>query len=209
MSLRRGQGWGAPGPLAAGGAVASNDAQVRSIVEGARRAGVAPPAVGLLGGDLCRTLGGTGDRNRLFSGDAMSFAVDVGTAVVDGERHWFVAHLVGRRAGLAGLRGLRGRVLAVMNAEWLGSWDVATRSHPGDGRLDVIDADLSFSQRLAARRRLPTGTHVPHPSIHERRVASWEAELDRPMEIWLDGVRVGRGRHLAVAVEHEALTVVV
>ncbi len=182
---------------------------MRSLLEEARRQGVALPPVGLLGGDLCRTLGGVGDLTRLSSEQAMTFPVDVGVAVIDGQRHWFVAHLVARRAGVAGLGGLRGRIIAVMNAEWLGTWDVATRSHPGDGRLDLLDSDLPLGQRLAARKRLATGTHVPHPSIAERRVVSWEAELDAPMDVRLDGVGVGRARKIAVAVERAALTVVV
>ncbi len=56
-----------------------------------------------------------------------------------------------------------------MNAQWIGSWDVAPRSHPNDGLLDRCEGDLSLDDRWKARGRLPSGTHVPHPGIAEQR----------------------------------------
>ena len=91
-------------------------------MESCRRAGQTLPTLGLLGGDLCRTLGGPGDEARLRSDDAMTFQVDVGAALLDGRLHWFVAHLIARRSWW------RGRLVAVMNAEWLGAWDLGPRS---------------------------------------------------------------------------------
>ena len=101
------------------------------------------------------------------------------------------------------------RVVAVMNAQFLGNWDVAPRSHPADGRLEVLDAQLSLSERMQARRRLPTGTHLPHPAIATRSVRAWQTDLDPGTEVWLDGVALGRARHLSVRVEPDSLVVVV
>ena len=61
MSVERGHDWGGIGSLPKDGIVVSSDAELRALVVEARRAGVDPPPVGLLGGDLCRTLGGRGD----------------------------------------------------------------------------------------------------------------------------------------------------
>jgi diacylglycerol kinase family enzyme len=130
--------------------------------------------------------------------------VDLGSVRLDGEQHWFVAHLVVR-----GATWWRGRVLAVMNAQWYGRWDVAPKSHPNDGLLDTFDSDLRFDDRLKARRRLPTGTHVPHPGIAQQRVRTATFELARPGRVELDGVDVGRVRTLEVSVEPDALTCVV
>lgn len=203
MTIEKGVPWGSPGRLPADGAVVRSDAEARVVVEAARRAGRPVPPLGLLGGDLCRTLGGTGDAARLRSADAMTFSVDLGAALVDGRLHWFVAHLVARRSWW------RGRAVSVMNAQWLGRWDLGPRSHPDDGLLDISDADLSLSQRLAARRRLPLGTHVPHPDIATRRTAAWQTDLRPPLDVWLDGEKLGRARELSVRVEPDALTVVV
>jgi diacylglycerol kinase family enzyme len=183
--------------------VVGTDAEARAVVEGARRAGAPLPTLGLLGGDLCRTLGGPGDERRLRSDEAVTVRVDVGAVLLDGTLHWFVAHLIARRSWW------RGRVIAVMNAEFLGTWDLGPRAHPGDGLLDITDGTLPFGDRLAARRRVRTGTHVPHPALATRRVAAWQTELDPPLDVWLDGDRVGRSAGLSVRVEPEALTVVV
>jgi diacylglycerol kinase family enzyme len=204
MVVERGAAWGTPGPLPEDGVVVRSDAEARAVVERCRRAGDPVPPLGLLGGDLCRTLGGRGDEARLLSSEATRLPVDVGAVLVDGRLHWFVAHLIARRGWWSG------RIVAAMNAEYLGQWDVAPRSHPNDGRLDTLDADLPFGDRLKARRRLATGSHVPHPGIRERRVDAAQFDFDGPMAIWLDGVRIeGSARRLSVRVERDALTCVV
>jgi len=201
MVVERGAAWGTPGPLPEDGVVVRSDAEAREIVERCRRASEDVPPLGLLGGDLCRTLGGRGDDARLRTPEAMRLPVDLGAVLVDGRLHWFVAHLIARRGWWSG------RIVAVMNAEYLGRWDVAPRSHPNDGRLDTLDADLPFGDRLKARRRLATGSHVPHPGIRERRIDAAQFEFDEPMTIWLDGVRIeGSVRRLSVRVERDALT---
>jgi diacylglycerol kinase family enzyme len=95
-----------------------------------------------------------------------------------------------------------------MNAEFLGAWTVAPRAHPGDGLLDVVDADLPFSERWEARRRLPYGTHVPHPRITVRRTATAELELSG-LRVRLDGRDVGRVDLLSLCALDHALTVVI
>ena len=131
MPVRPGEAWGSDGVLPPDGVVVRTDAEARAVVEGARRDGREIPALGLLGGDLCRTLGGTGDERRLREGGVLA-EVDLGAVLVDGRLHWFVAHLVARRGWL------RGPIVAVMNAQFLGEWDVAPRAHPGDGKLDLL-----------------------------------------------------------------------
>jgi len=203
VTVERGRDWGRTGALPAGAPVVAGDAELRSLVERARRAGRDLPTVGLTGGDLCRTLGGTGDAERLRTDQATTVTVDVGSVLVDGRLHWFVAHLVARRSWW------RGPILAAMNAEWLGRFDVAPRAHPGDGLLDVVEADPSLPERLKAWRRLPTGAHLPHPDIRQRRLAALQVDLDPPATIRLDGEVVGTAGSLSVRVEPDALTVVV
>jgi hypothetical protein len=203
VTIRRGEDWGAPGPLPDGGVVVRTDAEAREVVSAARRAGTPPPALGLLGGDLCRTLGGTGDEARLRSPEAMAFPCDLGAVLLDGRLHWFVASLVARGPWW------RGRAWLAMNAAWLGRWNVAPRAHPDDGLLDTFDARVPAGQRLAVRRRLPLGAHLPHPAITERRTKAAQKSLERPLAVWLDGTAVGEARDLSVRVEPDALTIVV
>jgi diacylglycerol kinase family enzyme len=131
--------------------------------------------------------------------------VDLGAALIDGRLHWFVAHLVARHGWW------RGRLVAAMNAEHLGAWDVAPRAHPGDGFLDVVDVSPSFGvgDRLKARSRVRSGTHVPHPLIAERRVPAAQFDLAPPLDVWLDGVRIGPAHSLSVRLEPDALICVV
>ncbi len=203
MTIEKGRSWGEPGALPADGVMVRSDAEARVVVEAARRSNRPVPALGLLGGDLCRTVGGQGDEARMRSAEAMRLPVDLASVLIDGRLHWFVAHLVVRRSWWWG------EVFVAMNAEWLGPFDVAPRAHPGDGLLDTLSGKLGLDDRLKVRRRLRTGTHVPHPGITERRVHSLQCDFARPLDIWLDGSRVGRARTLSLRVEPDALTCVV
>lgn len=203
MTVAKGRSWGEAGGLPAGGVVVRTDAEARAVVERARRSGDPVPPLGLLGGDLCRTLGGTGDEDRLRGPEGVRVPVDLGTALVDGRLHWFVAHLVARR------RWWRGRSFVAMNAQYLGRWDVAPRSHPGDGRLEAFEVTMGAGDRWKARARLPSGTHLPHPDVTERRASALQVDLDGPTPVRLDGVPVGRATSLSLRVEPDAVVCVV
>lgn len=202
MTIRKGEPWGAAGGLPAGGAVARSDAEARAIVMDARRRGRPVPPIGVTGGDLCRTLGGPGDRDRLFTGTATTFPIDLGEVLLDGRLHVFVAHLVARNRGWT-------RSFVAMNAQWRGGWNLGPRAHPNDGLLDTYDASVPVADLAKIHRRLPTGSHLPHPGIRERRAAAVQVELPRPLRVYLDGEAVGTARIISVRVAPDALTVVV
>ena len=203
MTIEKHRPWGEHGALPADGVLVRSDAEARAVVEQHRRAGTPVPPLGLLGGDLCRTVGGRGDEARIRSDEAALLPVDLGSVLLDGRQHWFVSHLVVRRSWW------RGRVVAVMNGQWIGRWDVAPKGHPNDGKLDVLDGDLGLDDRFKVRSRLATGTHVPHPAIAQSRVAALQLELDRPTPVWLDGERVASARTLSIRTEADALLCVV
>jgi diacylglycerol kinase family enzyme len=202
MTVAKGQEWGSAAPLPEGGVVVSSDAEASEVITAARRAGDPVPVLGLLGGDLCRTLGGTGDATRLRSDAAVTFPVDLGSVLIDGRLHWFVAHVVARGAGWTS-------AFVAMNAQWLGRWNLGPRAHPNDGLLDVYEAHLRWGELWAVRRRLGHGAHLPHPRIAERRVAALQVSFARPRPVRLDGAVVGRARNLSLRVEPDALRVVV
>ena len=204
MTVRRGATWGSAAPLPPGAPVVRTDAELRTLVERARRAGEPPPTVGLLGGDLCRTVGGTGSTERLRSDAATTLPVDVVRVVLDDEReHWFVAHL-GARA-----RGRWGWSCVAMNAQWLGDWDLGPRSHPGDGLVDITSGALPLGDRWEARRRMPSGTHLPHPALQTERCSATTLEFPVSRTVHLDRVAVGRARVAVLEVEADAVLVVV
>lgn len=204
MTIRKGEEWGTVGPLPAGTVRVRSDAELHEIVNSARRGGDAPPPVALLGGSVMRAVGGTGDEGRLH-GDVAILPVDLVRVEFDGRTVWSAAHLVARRSWW------RGPIVAAMNGQFLGTFDVTPRAHPNDGRVDVLTvaATMSWRDRWRARGRLPSGTHVPHPSISIRQVPEVELAFDGPMRLWIDGVTVGETRAVRLVVEADACTVCV
>ena len=88
--------------------------------------------LGVAGGDLARTCGGGAGAHP----SSAKVTVDVMRVTMDdGEPTWGVAHVVARRSWL------RDELVFVMNAEFYGPYDVAPRSHPNDGKVDVLRVD--------------------------------------------------------------------
>ncbi len=122
-------------------------------------AGERSPRSGCSAATSARPSVASGDEARLRSADAMTFPVDLGRVHLDGRDHWFVAHAIVRG------RLWIGRAVAVMNAQWLGDWDLGPRAHPDDALLDVTDGALPLGDLAKARKRVRLGTHLPHPAL--------------------------------------------
>ena len=199
MTIRRGEPWGeqveSPDDLP----VVENDAAARAVLLSHLELGTRPLQMGLAGGDLAHTLGG-GAAGR-FPGQVVRAPIDVLRVEADGQTTWAVAHVVARGWWW------RGEVVLAMNAQFLGKYDVAPRSHPNDGRVDMlhIDPSMRVRTRLAVRRRARRGNHLPHPLIDARQTPGATVRFVRPLTIRVDGVRWLRTRELTVTVEPDAL----
>ncbi len=204
MSLRKGEGWGVVARPPDGVIRVADDRALHVLVNEHRSVGTALPAVAPITGDLLRSLGGSGEASRLDA-DMAILPVDIVRVEVDDDRAWFVSHLVARRSWW------RGRLVAAMNGQYLGSWDVAPRAHPGDGRLDLVtvEAGMSARDRWQASRRITHGLHLPHPAIDVRQFRSTEVTFRAEARIRLDGVAWRRASHATLTVEPDALTVCV
>ena len=205
MTIRKGESWGDLGPLPANAVEVHTDAELSELINRCRAGDEPVPPVALLGGDLMRSVGGRADRTRL-DGDLARLPADIIRVTTDdGRTGWFAAHLVARRWWWTG------ELWAAMNAEHIGRWDVAPRSHPNDGRVDVIRVagSMSVRNRVQARTRVHTGSHVPHPDIELRQRSDATATFDRPLRLWLDGRPWGRARSVQVTVEPDAIMVCV
>lgn len=171
-----------------------------------------PVEVGMLGGDLHRSVGAPShSASDLFDGSGVRLPIDVG--VVEFEDHGvqvrrlFVAHLVARVGRTGGLWS--GRTAIVMNGSFIGTANLGPKAHPNDGRLDVVDGKLSFGDRRKARPRMATGTHVPHPSLVELRVKQLVLSDDRPFRVRVDGESVGSAGELRIRCIPDAAVIVV
>ncbi|HQZ35756.1 MAG TPA: hypothetical protein PK020_15130 [Ilumatobacteraceae bacterium] len=199
--MRRGEPWGEQVQSPDFLRVAPTDRDAREWVVAQRETGRALQAVGLGGGDMARTLGG-GTPGR-FPGVVMTAPIDVLRVEADGRTTWAVAHVVARRSWW------RGDVWLAMNAQFLGDYDIAPRSHPNDGKVDVIHVhpDMPVRARRQARRRARTGTHLPHPQLHSTQSATASATFRQPLVLWVDGVRWGTAASITVTCEPDALTI--
>jgi hypothetical protein len=201
VTIAKGSSWGraaTTAEVAPDAPVAWTDAELARLVE----EGHADRPVLLRGGDLHRTLGSP-PPDRLHDG-AMVFPLDVLEVRLDGGAPLLaVAHVVARRGGW-----WRHTTVAAMNACFVGELDLGPKAHPNDGLVDVTVGRLPLRDRRLARARMRSGTHVPHPSLRVARVPRWEAELDRPTPVLVDGVQRGAARHVAVEVVADAIRVV-
>ncbi len=207
MTIRKGESWGEPGGLAPGSPVVDTDDGARRHLQRSwsssdDRSGT--PEIGILGGDLHRTLGAPRhDRADLLAGRATRFPMDLGTVQVDdGPEQVFVAHLVATASPSGRLWS--SRTVIAMNGSFAGQLNLGPRAHPNDGRLDIVDGRLPRQQRRAGRRRALTGSHVPHPDLAERRTAHVVIDSDRPLHLLLDGVSAGTGTRLELRCHPDA-----
>jgi hypothetical protein len=132
-------------------------------------------------------------------------AVVVG-APPDTLRAWHRSHRV--RVAVDGRVVHDGRATTVVVANgqfWRGA-DLSPRGHPGDGRLEVQVYALPLGERGAMRRRLPTGTHLPHPRIVTTSGRSVRVDVaGASLAGMLDGHPIGPVRTLDATVRHPAL----
>jgi hypothetical protein len=215
VTIKRGQPWGERRIPPANLPVATSDRQAAKLLsEGCQE-------FLLTGGDMFRTLGGA----PASSLDLERTVVTVDTMLVSycqvetGLRHQYpvFSHAVFtercwprwlRRFQLLINRLRPADETFIMNTQFLGSWDVIPRGHPNDGRLDIltVPASLSWRQRWQFRRRIQTGTHVPHPLIEVRPITqTWSA--DGCGTLTLDGLKRGPVEDLTISVVSDSVTV--
>jgi len=200
MVIAKGQPWGEPGSLPSDAIVVRSDREISRALNEARRSGTPFPTFGVLAGDLCHTLGGKDNVERLETG-ASAFPIDVGEVLLDGLHHYFAAHVV------AHTRTWR-RFAVAMNAQWVGDWNFGPKAHPNDGILDGYEGNLNAFEWRKVRSRLPSGTHFPHPRIFVRRSAAVTFEFERPLPVFIDGDAVGEARHIAARLIPDAIRVI-
>ncbi|CAB5120950.1 unannotated protein [freshwater metagenome] len=188
MTIRRGSDWGRLGTPPEDLPSARSDREIGEHL------GNGLNTIRLCGGDMFATLGGSTSESPTPS---LELPIDVMQISFkhsrDSELKIRVAssHCVLRAINARG-GWFRGSSVAVMNAQYLGKWDVAPRGHPNDGRVEVleVDARMSVRQRMIARLRMKTGTHLPHPDISVKSVSefTWSGSA---LTMWIDGAKIG------------------
>jgi hypothetical protein len=205
MTIAKGQPWGEVVPRDPHQTVVSSDAALHRWVN--EHLVPSPPSAGtdgslidervtVAGGDLARTCGGGHPQRDTVS----RVPLDLVLVRTDEVSCWMVSHALARRSWW------RGEVVLAMNAQFLGASDVAPRSHPNDGRVDVLRVDpaMGVRTRLQARRRSRLGTHVPHPRIAVSQTRSLHLDLVTPLRVSIDGLAYGTTRTVELTVVADA-----
>lgn len=96
-----------------------------------------------------------------------------------------------------------GEYVIVSNSGFFQGLNIAPRSHPNDGIVELftISIAMSWRQRFLARRRARTGTHIPHPNLSIQRVQHHStARTDRRQRLSLDGRAVADWERIDIEV---------
>lgn len=97
----------------------------------------------------------------------------------------------------------------VANGQFVDDFDVVPRGHPGDGRAELQVYAVEPAQRAQLRRRLRSGSHLPHPAIRQRPITTVMLAARRGAPVTVDGVDRGRVRSVEVRVDANAFRLVV
>ncbi len=188
----------------AGAPRATSDGELAALAAEAHGRGehlVVELAPSALGGDVARTLGIAAQRP---PDERLGYQFDLGFVELDEERERpFVAHVSAHR------RLWGGEFAVAMNCAWIGDRYFGPRAHPNDGLIDYTTGVLDPGQRLLARRRVKTGSHLPHPDLSAGRRPTWEHGFARPTPVFVDGLAVGRYRSIRARLQVDCFTVIV
>ncbi len=202
MNIEKGRSWGSLSPLPPEGVIIKTNKELLEKVNDCKRQGIDLPTFGLLGGDLWRTLGGRRAEERLYGGEATTLDIDLGCALLDGKIFWFCAHMfIGSK--------LKGDKIFISTVAHYGKMNPAPKAHPGDGKFDMLEVELSLFQTFKAVKRVSAGTHIPHPGIKYRQVSSEQFSFGKKLSIEIDGKNIGKYSTVSIRIENEALRVVI
>lgn len=83
--------------------------------------------------------------------------------------------------------------LCLTNGGMYGGRDLTPRAHPNDGKWDLfrLSSTMGYRQRMIARRRSRTGSHLPHPEISVQRLSQFSCDrISQGQRLSIDGVMV-------------------
>lgn len=225
MTIEKGKDWGERRDVPANTAIATSDAALADLFSAVRTesgewAVSGPSLVALLPNGhtprspreatngLAKTLGARGDRDSIVGAERFVVPIDLGVVTLNPDTADESTMVMASSLVIA--RPLwNGVTEAAMNAAFLDTWNVTPSGHPNDGRFDVVRAELGIADRLKARKRLPTGSHLPHPGISVRRLKAAEFRPGTSAATWIDGRRVGKVAHLNVTVIADAVSLAI
>jgi hypothetical protein len=222
--IEKGRPWGHPARTEAALVVEGDDADLAAALD--RAAGELVRFVPAPASDLGHALGLTNTGLTSTGPGATEVALDVLAVATQAASHGAVNAVVLGRAPhrlrawhrrvrmvveVDGRQRFAGRAAGVVvaNGQYLHGLDVVPRGHPGDGRIETQVYAPSAVERAEMRRRLPQGTHVPHPGITQVTGRRVTVRTRRNLALEIDGRPAGTAREITVEVLPAALRLLI
>jgi hypothetical protein len=106
----------------------------------------------------------------------------------------------------------RNRYVCITNGGLVHGRNLAPRAHPNDGILDSVTMtkSMTFRDRLNARKKSLTGTHLPHPEIQVSRGESFSyLRASKSEQLSIDGQKVADWISIRITVQPDYWKIVV
>lgn len=194
MTIEKGREWGSR--------VGSDEVEGLPSATTDRDVAAHPSGTLLRGGDLGLTLGVTQPRAETASWQRLPIdLLDITYLDRRGNQH----HITSAAWVTLG-SFFSGPFVVLANTSFVKHRRLFPRSHPNDGRFEVLEvaAGMSLRQRIAALRRVRTDSHLPHPFLTTRNTMTFHATWLAPKRIIVDGRRQGSAREIMVEIRPDA-----
>jgi len=188
MTIRKNEDWGSTVVRPEDLVICETDAATSQLATDFYLQQKPMPAIAITRSSLSRTLGKKGSNVNSQNMQATPFDLIEVTFV---DASMIEQKVLALGYGLLRKSWWRGDIVAAMNTSFIGDWDCAPRSHPNDGKFDLlaVNGEMKSTQRFIASRRLKFGTHLPHPQISMKQLTSFEADCSAKPNLYVDNRR--------------------
>jgi len=188
MTIRKNEDWGSTVVRPENLVICETDAAASQLATDFYLQQKPMPAIAITRSSLSRTLGKEASNVNSQKMQATPFDL-IEVTFVDASMIEQIVLAMGY--GLLRKSWWRGDIVAAMNTSFIGDWDCAPRSHPNDGKFDLlaVSSEMISTQRLIASRRLKLGTHLPHPQISVKQLTTFEADCSAKPNLYVDNRR--------------------
>jgi len=188
MTIRKNEDWGSTVVRPENLVICETDAAASQLATDFYLQQKPMPAIAITRSSLSRTLGKEGSNVNSQNMQATPFDLIEVTFV---DASMIEQKVLALGYGLLRKSWWRGDIVAAMNTSFIGDWDCAPRSHPNDGKFDLlaVNGEMKSTQRLIASRRLKFGTHLPHPQISMKQLTSFDADCSAKPNLYVDNRR--------------------
>ncbi len=188
MTIRKNEDWGSTVVRPENLVICETDATASQLATDFYLQQKPMPAIAITRSSLSRALGKKGSDVNAQNMQATPFDL-IEVSFVDASKTEQKVLAMGY--GLLRKSWWRGDIVAAMNTSFIGDWDCAPRSHPNDGKFDLlaVSSEMKSTQRLIASRRLKLGTHLPHPQISMKQLIIFEADCSAKPNLYIDNRR--------------------